>query len=133
MSMLLALLAAGSGLQTAEDAMAASRRLTVPPEACPAAVEARGDAVIVCGRRDADRRHRMPYPSLRDRSDLRLPGETRPIDLAATPGSCGTVGMGYGCTGGLDLIGLALSVAMLGAKLIEGAEPLAPPVPKPED
>jgi len=130
MSMLaLLLLSQAGGATTAEQAMAAHHRLTAATsQRCP---DARSpEEVVVCARTD-DARYRLPYPQLRGPPDRRMPGELRPVELDAEAGSCGTIGAGYGCNGGLDLIGIAAMVVTRVVGAIEGTDP--PPVPPPPD
>ncbi|NJC34252.1 hypothetical protein GGR88_001726 [Sphingomonas jejuensis] len=129
MSMLALLLYAQPATLTAEDAMRAHRQMTAATSSlCP---EARGaEEVVVCAR-NRDSQYRLPYPALRGPPDRRIPGEILPVALDAEAGSCGTVGQGYGCNGGLDVLGIAAMVVTRVVGLIEGTDP--PPIPPPPE
>lgn len=129
MSMLALLLHAQAAGITAEQAMQAHHRMTAASS--PLCPEAQGaEEVVVCAR-NRESQYRLPYPQLRGPPDRRIPGEVRPVDLDAEAGSCGTVGQGYGCGGGLDVLGIAAMVATRVVGLIEGTDP--PPIPPPPE
>jgi hypothetical protein len=81
---------------------------------CPPAVER--DEIVVCGSRDPDSDQRLPLPVQREpRAADRAAGEQRAaLDIDSS--RCTAVGRAQQCNGGLDVIGIAFTVARVIAR-----------------
>jgi hypothetical protein len=84
------------------------REIIFPP--CPRPV---GDEIVVCARRESEEQaaHRLPLPVERAPSPADRAGGEQRAALAVDTSPCTTVGRNQRCSGGLDLIGIGVTIA----------------------
>ncbi len=84
------------------------RQIIFPP--CPRPV---GDEIVVCAQREEEEQasHRLPLPVERTPSPADQAGGEQRAALAIDTSPCTTVGRNQRCNRGLDLIGIAATVA----------------------
>ena len=91
--------------QTADQALATTRRLTgIDADGCPAARDP--DEILVCGSRPDDRAQRLPYPAERGPRDAPRHATGEIAAASSAPirtGHCGAI-RGEVCFGGVGLV-----------------------------
>ncbi|WP_206185339.1 hypothetical protein [Sphingosinicella sp. CPCC 101087] len=109
----LLVLASPAGAQPVDvDGLVAAQRETLRSAMrldCPPA--GADEEIVVCGSRDPGREHRLPLPVAREpRAGDRAAGEQRAaLDIDSS--RCTPVGRAQQCSGGLDVIGIAFTMA----------------------
>jgi hypothetical protein len=90
-------------IEAQRDSLRSAMRLDCPP--------AGTEEIVVCGSREQGREHRLPLPAPREATAAdRAAGEQRAA-LDIDTSRCTPVGRAQQCSGGLDVIGIAFTVA----------------------